>query len=140
LQAEVDRSLGDAHQLDVPSMGVEQRPNPFKGLMNSRIEILGMEPVKQHQAAHEFVLRQRIDQGKPRVAGLRREVEDDFKGCAVEVQEALDDLPDLPSRTGISELIDLLEKRRDLGDAIAEVMVVRVQWQRLRFTGVTERG
>ncbi len=101
LKAETNRPIGDVQQLDVASMGVEQGPHLLQGSSNPRFEILGMQPVEQEQAADELVCCQRVDQLEPRRSGFRELVEDPLEPGAVQFQESLHDLLDLPARAEI---------------------------------------
>ena len=107
-------------------MGAEKRPNLLEGFSNPRFEILWVQTVKQEQTADELVCRQRVDQLESRWPGRCDPVENPLEPGAVQVQESLHDLLDLPSRAKVRQLLDVIDQGRDLADAIAEVVVVRI--------------
>ena len=83
-------------------------PHRVEGLFDARVQVVGMEPVEQEQAADEVVARERVEQRSPRLAGAGHELEQPREARPVEVEDGLDDLPGVGPRGVVGRLLELL--------------------------------
>src|ERR1700733_13123959 len=107
--AQPDRSVAYAEQLDFTALLSQLRPYPLHRFYYPRFQIFRMKAVKNENAADQRIAAQPVDDVHPRLPSVGYDVERFLQGSAVQIHQRLHQILSGSSYRGIGDRFDFLK-------------------------------